>query len=388
MNLSEIVDKIIELQQQGASPEGRVAEYLESTLRATGAQVELQPFHFSTQTHAVVSGAVFLLSILFIFGIVKRRHRAAFFSALAISLVLVLELSLDFHVISWPALEKANNIVVHFPVQDAARVVVVGTHYGQAGVPVSGPFVETVSAFLFPMTLVMALLGLWQLAMHFGKLTFEDAHTITLIMGIVCSLYYALWFVTLSHEGSHFPEDPHAEQNAGSMAVLAGLSQDLSQKYPRLQNTWVTVAFFGGTGSSGHGARQFARAFSRERGRGLPMQFIGCEQLGRGEIHACMIPGNTSADSLYTDRELVRILNRAALAVTGFQLHTITKGGVNSRGFVEFGHPTIAITTMPQEERHVDGGRTDPHAIQRGQLILSLQLIEKALLELDKVRLR
>ncbi|UCD58365.1 MAG: hypothetical protein JSV16_04410 [Candidatus Hydrogenedentota bacterium] len=396
MNLSEIVDRIIDLQQHGASAESGGAEYLESTLRSAGAQVQTHAFTFSVQTRLFVAGAIFLLSIFFFVSVLKRRHRSAFVSALTIPLILLLEFHLNIHVVSWPFLEEAKNIVVHFPVQDAARTVIVGTHIAGAHAveahmeeterTATGQFAEMVWAFLSPITLVITVLGAWQLAMYFGKLDFEDAHTIVLIMGAVCVFYYALMLGMVSNAAISQVRRPDQRHNAGSIAVLTGLAQDLSRKYPRLQNTWVTVAFFGGSGSDGHGAGFFARNLPQDRR--LPTYFIGCEEIGRGGLHGYVIPESVDMDPLYADRELVRTLNRAAVATTGHQLETTIAALTDSKRFVENGYPAITITTLPRTGQYSGADMSGSEVIDRGQLLLSLQLIERSLLEFEKPQFR
>lgn len=391
MNLSEIVDRIIEL-RQGPSPDERVAEYIESTLRASGAQVQTQAFAFSERTLVLVGAAVFLLSALFLLSVLKRWRRTAFLSALAIPLILLLEFSLDFHVVSWPVQKTAKNIVVNFPVQDAARTVIVGTHMrgadnGGAATPPE-QFREMVSAFLLPVTLVMTLLGLWQLAMYFGKIDFEDAHTIILVMGTLCVVYYALWFgMLLDRAGSPVAKSDPSD-NAGSIAVLTGLAQELSKKYPRLENTWVTVAFFGGSRQEGYGARSLAKKLSRKKGQRRPTYFVGCDRMGRGGPHGYVIPGNEPPRELYADRELIRILDRAAVAVTGRQPQTQLSTVTDAKEFAAYGYPAVAITTLPRPVDYTGGGPSGFNRIDRGQLLLSLQLVERTLLEFEKPLIR
>ncbi len=391
MNLSEIVDKVIQL-RQGPSPDEHVAEYIESTLRASGAQVHTQAFVFSDRTLALVGAAVFLLSVLFLLSLWKWWRRAAFLSGLAIPLILLMELSLGFHVVSWPGQKKAVNIVVDFPVQDTARTVIVGTHIsatdhrGAATPP--GRFAETVSAFLLPVTLVMALLGLWQLARYFGKIDFEDAHTIVLIMGAVCAVYYALWFGMLLDRVGLRVAKSDLSDNAGSIAVLTGLAQELPKKYPRLENTWVTVAFFGGTERGDYGAKSLAKSLSKKTGQKRPTYYIGCDGMGRGGPHAYVIPGNEPPGALYADRELIRIMDRAAVAVTGRQPETELSTVSDAEEFAAYGYPAVVITTLPTPADDTGGGPSGFNPIDRGQLLLSLQLVERTLLEFEKPLIR
>jgi len=382
MNISETVDTIIELRNQGAAPDEKVAEYLKATLWAADAHVQVQRIFYSPHSRSLVVAAAFVLCAVFLVSLLKRRHRAAFISALAIPLILFLEFSLDLHLVSWPIQKKSENIVAQFPVQDAARRVIVGTHYADSKTAASDRLAETVSAFLLPITLVITLLGLWQVAMYFGKFDFEDAHTIALIMGSVCAIYYALAFGVFSNGAAPLRKATDPEHNAGSIAALAALAEDLSQKYPRLQNTWVTVAFFGRGGPEGLGAVSFAGKLARERDRALATYFIGCEHLGRGGSHGYVLPDMAAMAPLYADRELLRTLNRAAVITTGRQLG-ITRGTMtNSKGFVEYGFPTVSITTTPPE------GNPGSRRIDRGQLLLSLQLLETCLSEFETGRLR
>ncbi len=186
MNLSKTVDTIIELRSRGDVPDEQVAEHLESLLGAAQINFRAQPVF--NHSRALLFAAVFLLAIVFLYAVLRRRHRAAFMSGLAIPLILYLELSAGMHIFTWMTREVSENIFAGFPVQDAAREVVVWANYAESAIRLSGPFAETVWAFLFPVTLVMAILGLWRVAVFFGKLDFEDAHTITMVMGSVCAV--------------------------------------------------------------------------------------------------------------------------------------------------------------------------------------------------------
>ncbi len=372
MNLSKTVDAIIELRSKGAASDELLAERLGSILGAANVQTQA----VSTHSRALLLAAILALSIVFLVGVVKRRHRMAFVSALAIPLILFLELSVGLHALTWIASARSDNISVHFPVQDPVRTVVVGTHYVEPARSAPGRFAETISAFLLPMTLVMMTLGLWRAAIYSGRFDFEDAHTIAVVMGSVCALYYALAFGACVHRGLSSEKDRDPVSNAGSLATLVALAEDLSGKYPRLENTSVTVAFFGNGRMGEGGADEFAR---REVG-GLPSYFIGCENAGSGGAHAYILGDDILSGP--RDRGLIRAFNRAAVRATGRPLEIVRGETTNSGGFVEEGYEAIALTTLPPAGERDDGagrGRID-----RGQLLLTLQILEAGLSELDK----
>jgi hypothetical protein len=381
MNISKIVDAIIELRGRGAAPDAEVAEYIKTLLEAGGANVEAQSAMSSAMPAAVA--AAFLLSGVFLAGAIKRRHRAASVAALAVSLLLFFEFTLGWQVVSRPFQERSENIVAHFPVQDAARRVIMGAPYAEAAGAESGRFAKTVSAFLTPITLVMVVLGIWQLAVHFGKFDFEDAHTIMIIMGCVCVTYYALAFGTRSVDAMPSRGERKPGHNAGSIATLAALAEDLSQKYPRLRNTSVSVVFFGG-GQRGQGARSFSKGLARERTGALPTYFIGCEQMGMGGPHAYVVPEDVAPNPLGADRELIRVLNRAAAAATGRPLEIVSGAALNSGVFADRGFPAAVLTTLSRDGRDGHNEESNPREIDRGQLLLSLQLLEAGLSEFDK----
>jgi hypothetical protein len=303
----------------------------------------------------------------------------AFVSALAIPLILFLELSAGLHVVTWITGARSDNISIHFPVQHPARTVVVGAHYAEPARSAPDRFAATTSAFLFPMTLVMMALGLWRAAIYWGRFDFEDARTIALVMGLVCAIYYALAFGVCIRQDLSSEKDRDPMANAGSLATLVALAEDLSQKYPRLENTSVTVAFFG-RGRMGEGG---AHEFARRAGGGALSYFIGCEKAGSGGAHAYIVGDDIPSGP--RDRDLIRAFNRAAVRVTGRQLEIARGETTNSRGFVEEGYEAIALTTLaPAGESARDEGATRGE-IDRGQLLLTLQILEAGLSELDKL---
>jgi hypothetical protein len=384
MNLSDIVDEILLLRLQSESPEGRIAEYLASSLADAGATVYIQRFIPVELTRIVVGAVVLLLSIVFVASVVRRWRRIAFISALAIPLILVLELSFDIHPISWAVAKRDKNVIAHFAVQNAARRVVIGTHYGDKEAQPPTRFALTVSAFLLPISLVTAVLGLWHLVAYFAKFEFEDARTVSLAMGCVCVAYYALWLGTGWARSAEQADSLGPAYNVGSLAVLSGVAQDLAQRYPRLETTAVTVAFFGDDRSESDGARRFVRKVLRRRSHTLPAYFVGCQEIGRGGPHAYVIPNDDTPAPPYGDWDLVRVINRVAVAATGQDLKTEISAVGESRDFAEYGYPAVAITSLPERDMGANGGARAPESIDRGQLLLSVQLLEKTLLEFDR----
>jgi hypothetical protein len=382
MNFSKTVDSIVELRSQGAGTDERVAEYLKSTLEA--ANVQFQTEVVSSYSRALLLAIVLTLSIVFLVGVLRRHHRMASISALAIPLILFLELSAGLHVLTWTTFGRSENIVVHYPVQHAVRRVVVGTHYVEPNTAEPDRFAATVSAFLLPMTLVFVVLGFWRTAIYFGKFDFEDAHTIAVVMGSVCTIYYATAFGTCIQESLTHRENRDPAANAGSLAVVAALAEDLSEKYPRLENTWVTIAFFGHGGMDDGGAEELARKIAQEKGHVLPTYFIGCEQAGRGEVQGYILDDSFVSKSAQSDRNLIRAVNRAADRTTGHPLEIIRERTINSRGFLERGFPSIILTTSRPAGKRSSNRIPESGEIHRGQLTLTLQLLEASLSELDR----
>jgi len=126
MNISKTVDTIIDLRSRGAAPDERVAEHLRATLEAMGAHVDVQATHFSAFSGSLAMVAALALSVVFLLGVIKRRHRLAFVSAFAVALIIFFEFAIGWHVVSRPIQKRSENVVAHFPVQDAARRVIVG----------------------------------------------------------------------------------------------------------------------------------------------------------------------------------------------------------------------------------------------------------------------
>jgi hypothetical protein len=382
MNLSTTVDAIVELRSQGAAADERVAEYLKSTLETANIQVQTQAV--SGHSRALLMAFVLGLSIVFLVGVLRRRHRMAFISALAIPLILFLELSAGLHVLTWTTPGRSENIIAHFPVQRAAQRVVVGTHYVEPDTTAPSRFAATVSAFLFPMTLVIAVLGLWRTAVYFGKFDFEDARTIALVMGLVCAIYYAIAFGTCIQEDLVQKKFRDSSSNIGSLAVIAALAEDLSQKYPRLENTWVTIVFFGHGRMDGGGAEEFAQRIAGEKGNALPTYFMGCEQAGRGGTHGYVLSDDAITKSIQSDRDLVRAVNRTTVRTTGAPLEIVRGETTNAVGFLKKGFPSIVLTTRQPANEQSGSGLPETGEIHRGQLMLTLQLLEASLSELDR----
>ncbi len=348
-------------------------------MMSAGARVQVESFRYVTATSAFAAGAAFLLSALFLVSLSRRWRRAAFSLGLAIPFILLLELVLGFHVVSWPGFKNGEHVIALFPVQNAAREIIVGTHYSlekETRAP-EDQFDAIISAFLLPMSLAMTALGLWQLVMYLAKFESEDARTIMFIMGAVCMIYYALWFGK-SLEGVMKPAARvDSTENVGSVAALMAVARDLSNRNPRLQNTSVTIAFFGGSRAQASGARAFARKLSNKRQRGLPTSFVGFEQIGRSRRYCYLMPDNVRMNALYVDRQLIRTLNRAAAAVTDRELEPMPSGVTDSVGFATYGFPATTIAALPRENT------SELEKEDNGALLVGVELIEQALLEFD-----
>jgi hypothetical protein len=378
MNFSKTVDTIVELRSQGAPADDHVAEYLKSSLETANIQFQTQTVFSHSRT--LLLAIALMLSIVFLVGVLRRRHRMASLSALAIPLLLFLELFAGLPVLTWITFSASENIVVQYPVQHATRRVIVGTHYGEPGEPEPDRFTATVSAFLLPMTLVFLVLGLWRTAIYFGKFDFEDAHTIAVVMGSVGAIYYAAAFGTCIQESLTQRENLDPAENAASLAVVMALAEDLSQRYPRLENTWVTIAFFG----HGRGAEKLARAIAREKGRAQPTYFIGCEKPGRGGGHGYILDDSAVSNPMQPDRNLIRAVNRAALGTTGRPLEIVRERTTNAKGFLEREFPSIVLTTSRPASGQGSNGAIESGKVHRGQLTLTLQLLQASLTELDR----
>ena len=167
--------------------------------------------------------------------------------------------------------------------------------------------------------------------------------------------------------------------NAGSIAVLAALAEDLSERYPRLESTSVTIAFFGRGRMGDGGVDDFAGRLKKKRNPSVPAYFIGLERVGRGGAHGYVLGDGIVLEAPYAERELMRAMGDAATRTTDRSLEIIREDTTNAEGFAERGYPTIDVTTALKA-----GGRGE---IDRGQLLVTLQLLERTLSELDRPRL-
>jgi len=376
VDVKKIIDAIIELRSRGTTSAEQVAGHLKSTLEAANIQFQTQAV--SGHSRGLLLAIILALSVVFLVGVLRRRHRMASISALAIPLLLFLELSAGLHVVTWISFSKSQNIVVQYPVQDATQRVIVGVDLEEPKTTEPDRFTATVSALLFPISLVFVILGIWRAAIYFGKFDFEDAHTIAAVMGAACVIYYALAFGICIQSGLGQREKSDARVDAGALAVAAGLADDLSQRRVSLENTWVTVAFFGDGGSE-----EFAERIGRRTDHTLPTYFIGCERLGRGGALGMIFDNSTIVKSDQVDRSLVRAMNRATEGITGRPLEIIRDAKTNASAFIEQGIPSIALTTTGPENWSNTGKAPGSDGIDREKLMLALKLLETTLSALD-----
>lgn len=309
LNLVEILHTVLELRRQSNAAD-QVENYLLSLFRGSGLAVQQRSFFYSMSGFVPAGVAAFLLAAVFVMGVTRRRHRLAAAVSVLIPFIILCEVSLRVPVVSWPFLKRGRNVVVQFPVQNASQRVALYTQYGarEDKPTAQSPVEQTVSAFLLPASLVLLAMGVWQLLLYFGKFESEDARTVMVAMGAICVVYFALWTVVSWKEASRRREPESPTYNAGSIAVLAGIASDMGQRNPRLENTWVTVAFLGG--DSGQGARAFARKLSRNRKESVEAILIGCHDIGRDGDVSLVTPLD-ERDS-FSEQRLVQLFSAVA----------------------------------------------------------------------------
>jgi hypothetical protein len=382
MDTNSILNEILKLRQH--SPD-KVGEYLFSTFSNAGLNVQKQVFFFSTKTDVLVGFIMFLLCALLLAAALKRKSLLVIGAAFAIPLILFLEFSLDIPVVSWPVLKKSENVVVQFPVQNATEKVIIGTPYADIRERKQEPtrFEATISAFLLPIALAISALGLWQLVVHFGKVNSEDIRTIIVVTALISTVYFGIWTGTaIRKSGAANIQDPG--YNGDSVAMLTTLA--MQRKDERLENTWATVAFFGGPG--GQGLERFERQLSQGRGNRIQTVLIECREIGREGDLAFVVPLEESEDSVVTLPWLVNLLTSSTLAVSGRSPKVFLEEPSEDEGIAKRRFSSIMLTSVSAGEESADSDRAGTYEVEYEQVEQVQQVLENMLLQVDAEQIR
>jgi len=374
--MGKYVEDILKLREQFS--DRHVADYLYSIFQTAGFHVQRETFFYSRNSAALAGGAAFILAAIFLFGVFRRKQLVIIGAAFAVPCILFFEFSLGIPLVSWPLLKKGENIIVQFPVQNPSGKVALGAPYEQyqEEEQALSPAETAASAFLLPAALAFLSMGLWQLAIHFGKFDSEDARTILLVMGGACLAYFAWYSFVVWDEGDAKREASSSSQDVGSMAMLSQLALNLRNEDLGLENTWVSVVFFGG--DDGQGAKTFAKKLSRSPEHSIETIFIGCRRIGRGERLAFLFPLEERSKNPLSERRLLRILSSDAAAAGERTPEILPVEPDQFRGFAGKEFPYVIFTSLPPE-----GGAADESDIQPNQLEPALHVLEKMLVQLD-----
>jgi len=383
MDMNSILNKILELRQRSPN---KVGEYLFSTFSNAGLNVQKQAFFFSTKTDVFVGFIMFLLCALLLAAALKRKSLLVIGAAFAIPLILFLEFSLHIPVVSWPVLKKSENVVVQFPVQNATEKVIIGTPYADIREREQEPtrFEATISAFLLPIALAISALGLWQLVVHFGRVTSEDIRTIIVVTALISTVYFGIWTGTAIRKSgaANYIQDPG--YNGDSVAMLTTLA--LQRKDKRLENTWATVAFFGGPG--GQGLERFERQLSQGRANRIQTVLIECREIGREGDLAFVVPLEESEDSVVTLPWLVNLLTSSTLAVSGRSPKVFLEEPSEEERIAQRRFSSVMLTSVSAGEESADSDRAGTYEIEYAQVEQVQQVLENMLLQVDAEQIR
>jgi hypothetical protein len=199
-----------------------------------------------------------------------------------------------------------------------------------------------------------------------------------LVIGGFCIAYFAIWSAVSWSGLSATKEEGKPSNNAGSLALLSALALDMGQRNPRLENTWVTIAFFGG--NSGQGADGFIDKIASSKENSVETHLIQCREVGRREHVALLVPWDAEED-LLSERRLVKAFSAAAATGAGHQPpEMVLMDAPPSEELGEKGFPSLILTSTEPGALPNPGG-TDGN--DRTRLLPILYMIKAALSELD-----
>ena len=300
---------------------------------------------------------IILSRLLLAVSIWLRWGWSSFWIALIGLLGGLVDVALDFPLVSWPGMTQGKNILIEFDPKEATQEVIISAHYDSKTEILDHHqrlfFVRNLPLGIL-ITIALGILG----PIDAGLLNINSSWgTFSYITGISLSLM--LLFLSLGlglslSLGPLAPPSQGAVDNGSACAILLGLADRISNSEQELKKTKITLALFTGEEVNMQGSRSYIKA----RRWKLPTIALNLEIMAQDGEYIFWEKDGSSLRLIPTSKKVNEAIADSVNNITGSPAKPA--GPINSDGysFLRAGIPTAVVGTY--DNRLKDRGFHQP----------------------------
>jgi len=308
----------------------------------------VQEFSLRYHFFFLVGLTILLLSILFVFLVIKRKVLWAFLTLLAVVAVLLLETEFSVPVVSSLLQKPTENIIINFNVPDAARELIFAAHY-DSKTDVWDHIQRGYIQMMFPLFLIINfLLCLWIVM----EKRFEVLKKKVFKIGVwsLCAVYLVYAGFAFSWLGGYTlmsdkSSCPGAIDDGAAVVALMGLAKNIKDGKVDTGNSNITILLTSGEeiGLQGAGAYVKERYGGGTAKPEIPTSLINIELAGQNGnmIYWKKVAGLLTAYK--ADEELIGRMNKAWKDISGREMDAERVLGDDTLKFGAAGIPFVTV---------------------------------------------
>ncbi len=346
MDMYALIEKMAVPRPNHSEALEKTAAYIQGLLSSWDIPFTVQEFALRPYQQLLVGYACFLLSLLVLFFVIKRKPLPILIAALGIPVLLFMEFEYFIPLVSPLITKTGQNIIVNFPSVNAVRELIFAAHYDSK--TDFFDHIERAKVYRFiPIAGVIGLLlPLWVLLRKkFAALGRPSLSIATVCLAGLLSAYWAL--AALGFGGYIFlsGQSCGAVDDGGSVVTLLTLAKDIKEGRVKTGNSTVTIVFFAGEEVGPQGSRHFVKKYFKDdaAARTVPASLVNLELVGQNGNMLYWAKNGVFLSFLETDANLRKRLNAAWKGVSG---KTMDAGGSitdDALHFLRAGIPAITV---------------------------------------------
>ena len=338
MDMYAVLEKIAVPRPNHSEAVDGTAVFIRDLLSSWDIPFTVQEFVLRPYQQLLVGYACFLLSLLILFFVIKRKPLPIIISAVAIPVLLFMEFEFFIPLVSPLITKTGQNIIVSFPAADAARELIFAAHYDSK--TDFFDHIERAKVYRFiPLAGILVLMSPW---CFWNKILASETGAFNRHVAWPCSFRFtgASWrtgrYIFLSG-------DCGAVDNRGSVVPLP--SRDIREGKVRIGNSTVTIVFFGGEEVGPQGSYHFVRKhFAEDSGkRAVPASLVNLELVGQNGNMLYWKKNGIFLSFLETDAGLRERLDAAWKSVSGGVMDAGGSITDDALHFLRAGIPAITV---------------------------------------------
>ncbi len=269
MTIEQSLDRLIGPRPSGSPEIEEIAQYLEGALNALTPHVDTQIFDSTPYGFALLFVVTLIIVIFAIWALFRRQNVLSLSLLFSVPLLMILEMEFLLSPVSGAITSPAKNIVATFP-GSGGPLIVLTAHYDTA--------TQIGDHFHWFYTGIASVLGLFvAITLAVASLVRRKATPRTILY--IAIPFIILPFITTVVQQSIGPmvsdPSPGALDNAGSVAVLLSLAEQLSERKGKTKAT-VQIVFLAGEEERTLGSLHFVQSIQSRK----PDLVINLESVG------------------------------------------------------------------------------------------------------------